>query len=466
MRLLESTFLLIVSLSLSGCVVLSSQPASSRWTTGFWFWQGSSIDPSYSGEALDVIYVQVGTIHKETLPLYVRSGGNATEHWSAYGTLPKDLPPAREYWLVYRYENQGVPDLQAASKLAEAITDLQADAHERHLNLVGVQLDIDSPTSALPRYAAFIREVRKDLPKELQVSITALLDWFRDRTAIQEVIAQVDEFVPQFYDLGDPAADGEAAIAARIDAARWGPVFNRFRKRFRIGISSFGRARVIAHQSAAQNPSARARWGIAFYEDLRPLDVATNAAFRLQASRNTAGETVLSYEAMRKLQVGYQHFDAGDIVQFIISTPDAIQAAVQSARQVKGYLAGVVFFRWPSSREDWAMQPDEVLDAAKVGAPARPKASRVQVVTGNCAAVYCADVYLDSAGPLLPQPARYRIRASTPLEYFLPERNMPVRLVGGSELEISLPAYCGRGHLYIGRAVSSGHIEFAIEAEQ
>jgi hypothetical protein len=76
------------------------------------------------------------------------------------------------------------------------------------------------------------------------------------------------------------------------------------------------------------------------------------------------------------------------------------------------------------------------------------------------------DVYLDSAGPLAPQPVRYRIRASTPLDYFLPEKNMPVHLAGASELVISLPPYCSRGHLYIGRAVSLQHAEFTVEEEQ
>ena len=88
------------------------------------------------------------------------------------------------------------------------------------------------------------------------------------------------------------------------------------------------------------------------------------------------------------------------------------------------------------------MQPDEVLEAAGAAAGRREE-NRVQVVDGGCAAVHCVDVYLDSAGPLAPQPVRFRIRASTPLDYFLPERNMPVHLAGASELEISLPPYCG-----------------------
>ncbi|MEO8660572.1 MAG: DUF3142 domain-containing protein [Bryobacteraceae bacterium] len=440
---------LITSLLLTGCVALSSQPASVPWTTGFWFWEGSSIDPSYSGQALDIVYVQVGTIEKQT-------------EWRVYSSLPQELPPAREYWLVYRYTNQGVPDSQAASRLAADITRRQAAARDGHLNVAGVQLDIDSPTSALPRYADFIRDVRRGLPKEMQVSITALLDWFRDGTAIDEVIAQVDEFVPQFYDLGRPEPRRQAAIAARIDAPHWAPVFNRFRKRFRIGISAFGRTQVVPNAEPTPSPGRR----LVFYGDLRPLDVATSAAFELKSSRNEADETVLSYRATRKLQFGYQRLDAGDIVQFIIPTPDTIRSAVRSARQIKGYMAGVVFFRWPSSREDWAMQPDEVLDAATLGAPPAHKENRVQAVPGDCAAVNCVDLYLDSAGPLSPQPARYRIRASTPLEYFLPEQNMPVKLSGSSDLELSLPPYCGRGHLYIGRAVSLHRAEFTVQVDQ
>lgn len=112
------------------------------------------------------------------------------------------------------------------------------------------------------------------------------------------------------------------------------------------------------------------------------------------------------------------------------------------------------------------MQPDEVLEAAGTELAGQRKEDRVQVVAGGCAAVYCVDVYLDSAGPLSPKPARYRIRTSAPLEYFLPERNVPVQLVGTSELEVSLPAYCGRGHLYVGRAVSLQNAEFTVKEEQ
>jgi hypothetical protein len=463
-RWLELLLLLIASLGLSGCAApLPSQQPLPRLTTGFWFWQGSSAEAAWSGEMLDVLFVHVGTIRKDSIPPYIRKTGDATERWFVYGDLTSQLPAAKEYWLVFRYEQPGVPDLQVAPIVAGEVSRVWADARKRDLKAVGVQFDIDSPTGSLADYARFLREVRKGLPQGFEISITALLDWFRSGTAIGDVIKETDEFVPQFYDLADPSSyGGGPAIAAKIDAARWGPVFNRFRKRFRLGISTFGRAQLVPKEAAA-----KARFfGISSFGDVAPIDIATNPAFQLQSERNQANELVLSYRAARKTRVGYTDFDPGDAFQFILATPEAIRAAMASARQIGGYLAGAVFFRWPSSYEALVMQPDEVLIAAGVTAPGSQRHSRVQVVDGRCAAVECVDVYLESADPFSPKPLRYRIRTSTELEYFLPEKNLPVRMTGPSQLELSLPPYCGRGHLYIGRAVTALHADFTIEEEQ
>jgi hypothetical protein len=73
---------------------------------------------------------------------------------------------------------------------------------------------------------------------------------------------------------------------------------------------------------------------------------------------------------------------------------------------------------------------------------------------------------LKSGSPFSSSPARYRIRASAELEYFLPEKNMPVRLRAPAELELSLPPYCARGRLFLGRAVSVHHSDFTVEEEQ
>ena len=44
---------------------------------------------------------------------------------------------------------------------------------------------------------------------------------------------------------------------------------------------------------------------------------------------------------------------------------------------------------------------------------------------------------------------------------------MPVRMTGPSQLELSLPPYCGRGRMYLGRAVTAeSRAESTIEEER
>src|SRR5260221_5626548 len=144
-----------------------------------------------------------------------------------------------------------------------------------------------------------------------------------------------------------PAIRGATAgvrFATKFDAAKWGPLFNRFRKPFRIGISTFGRARFVPRE----NPE-EPRHRDVYFRDLTMLDIATDPAFSLQTARSNANELLLNYRVTRKHRIDYNNFELGDTVQFILSTPDGIRAAVESARRIGGYCAGVVFFRWPGS---------------------------------------------------------------------------------------------------------------------
>ena len=377
---------------------------------------------------MDSLYVHVGTINHQ----HWRN----EDRWSAYIEQPRDLPDARHYWAVFRTEEHEVPVAAAAAPLAEQLK--QFEDYE------GVQLDIDVPTSQLRQYAAFLHELRVQLPKGKQVSITALLDWFRDGTAIGEVVKEVDEFVPQFYDTG---RDRDGAIAAKIDAAQWGPRFSRFGKPYRIGISAFGRA--------------KGRVPIYGFNDLSPLDLATDPAFHLEVSKTPAQELVLSYRAIRETKIEWTHFDPGTAMQFTIATADTIRAGVAAAHKMPG-CRGVLFFRWPSWSDALVMQPDEVLAAAGVAPPADPK-PRIATIDGRCAAVHCIDLYLIDPRPASPPARRFKVKSSTELEYFLPEKKVPARMTGPSLIELALPPYCGQRRLYLGRAVSAKPANYSVE---
>jgi hypothetical protein len=144
---------LIAALGLCGCGgSLKSQTAPEKWTFGFWFWHGSPVEIAQVNVTLDVLFVHAGDIHK---------GEYKTEPvWSVYSELPRDLPRAREYWLVFRYTRQGVPDDQVAETLGRKIARLSEEAGRRNLKLAGVQLDVDSPTSTRNFFAKQERKCR------------------------------------------------------------------------------------------------------------------------------------------------------------------------------------------------------------------------------------------------------------------------------------------------------------------
>jgi len=95
-----------------GCARLSAlrQPLP-KWEFGFWFWNGSSAKVGAAAGTLDVLFFQAGTIRHER---YL----GPREPWKVYGNLPSALPPAREYWLVFRADDHIVPAFQSAPLLA------------------------------------------------------------------------------------------------------------------------------------------------------------------------------------------------------------------------------------------------------------------------------------------------------------------------------------------------------------
>lgn len=107
------------------------------------------------------------------------------------------------------------------------------------------------------------------------------------------------------------------------------------------------------------------------------------------------------------------------------------------------------------------MQPDAVLSAMQTRSGF---GTRILTRDGDCAAVACQDLYLESTNPVAATETEYRIRSSVAFQYFLPDNNLPVRVTAPDRLELKLPAYCPRGHLRLGRAVTSTKAQFMIEA--
>ncbi len=101
-----------------------------------------------------------------------------------------------EIWLVVRLERLDWEEPVWRRVLADL--DRWQAAGNR---LAGLQLDFDARTRGLDRYAAFLAEARRRLPRRYKLSITGLMDWSAggDPAALAALGSVVDDVVLQTY---------------------------------------------------------------------------------------------------------------------------------------------------------------------------------------------------------------------------------------------------------------------------
>lgn len=136
--------------------------------------------------------------------------------------LPLPLPPGVKPLPVVHVEAAAdAPDRFTPAQLAA----LEA-AVRRHAPLAAagaglLQLDFEAPRRQWPAYRELIARLRRTLPAELRLSVTALAHWCTDPQRWLDQLP-VDEVVPMLYRLGAQPArwhqrflDGDARLATR-----------------------------------------------------------------------------------------------------------------------------------------------------------------------------------------------------------------------------------------------------------
>lgn len=98
--------------------------------------------------------------------------------------------------------------------------------------VAGLQIDFDAATRGLERYAAFLTDLRRRLPREMKLGVTGLLDWSAnaDPAGLDALAGTVDEVVLQIYQ-GRRVIPGYSAWLGKLD---------RLRIPFRIGLLQGG----------------------------------------------------------------------------------------------------------------------------------------------------------------------------------------------------------------------------------
>ena len=141
---------------------------------------------------------------------------------------PLNLPDATRVMAVARVETDAVskPELSAAQrqKLAAAIAEMA-----RLPDVSNIQIDFDATKSERTFYRDVITDVRRRLPDQISLSITALASWCTYDNWLSDL--PIDEAVPMLFRM---AGDGKQ-IAQRLDA---GDDFIAPQCRYSYGIST------------------------------------------------------------------------------------------------------------------------------------------------------------------------------------------------------------------------------------
>ena len=181
--------------------------------TAYWIWAG--IEPG-----------RLSAEKWQSSELFVHQGFIDTSHgkpiFSKRGLSPHIIPSDR-LRIVYRLN--GLPDAAGIAWLYQR----QKFLWEREGNTVlGIQLDYDSPTPKLGRYAEFLKELRGDLPPGTELSITGLRDWLAssDPAVLSRLSDSVDFVAFMLYHGNQPLRP----------IIKYATILSRFSRNFRVGL--------------------------------------------------------------------------------------------------------------------------------------------------------------------------------------------------------------------------------------
>ena len=152
-----------------------------RTYQAFFLWAGVAA-PEWLGEAREV-YLLAGEVRHQT-----------GSRFAPLRATPEVGGP--RVWMVVRVERLDWEDA-IHREVLRTLTRWEAAGNR----IEGLQIDFDSATRGLARYASFLADLRTRLPARWKLSITGLLDWSAagDPAALKQLSGSVDEIVLQTY---------------------------------------------------------------------------------------------------------------------------------------------------------------------------------------------------------------------------------------------------------------------------
>ena len=195
---------IVAALLISACgrdEPASPERVAAEEYSAFYLWSG--VEPIPAMEKAEAVYLLWGELRLDDPSRIV--------------PLRRTVPTgnAQHLWLVVRAER-----LDWSEAAFDQLLN-QVRRWKRGGVLTGVQVDFDSSTGGLGRYAEFLSEMRARLPAGLQLSATGLMDWPANasKADLAKLGSALDEIVVQTYQKTETAPDYARYLAhlGRLD---------------------------------------------------------------------------------------------------------------------------------------------------------------------------------------------------------------------------------------------------------
>jgi hypothetical protein len=183
----------------------------------------------------------------------------------AHGLVQIAVPPEvlqGEVVAVVRWDGRIQPP--DAESLALRMREVADSWKAAGVNVRGVELDCDQPTSGLESYVTLVTELRSRLPSDLLLSITALPTW-ASSPHLPSLLAAPDEVVLQVHAVDEPSRglfDPDRAQQAIAAYARWG-------EPLAVSLPTYGSR--VAGQELVADPELVARTVVALRDSPREV---------------------------------------------------------------------------------------------------------------------------------------------------------------------------------------------------
>jgi hypothetical protein len=238
---------------------------------------------------------------------------------------------------------------------------------QEHAHIAGLQVDIDVPTRLLARYGRTLSALRSGLQQGNQLSITGLPTWM-DSSDLDNVLEQVDFWVPQFYGAEIPErSDQIIPISSPQSIARFVNRARELDRPFYAGLAAYSCA--LLYSASGSLISLRGDMDPAAIASESNLELTDQRSFDLPAvssATRTSAKSEWRY-AFRAKADGVTDgiaMGAGDVLVVDVPSVESLRMSARIVRELAGKkLRGICVFRLPARDDPATLTVEQVASA-------------------------------------------------------------------------------------------------------